>query len=166
VNKFRISRADGRSDAEVVMDVVAANQPGSVIPYEELQQALSFGSSRYFDRTAVSGAINRSVAMIAKRLNRVVRCVRGVGYKVAEAGEHQAVAHMRKSRADTQMRRGLLALEYVDWSAMDENSRKAHEGTLLLLSSMMHAQRSLERRQDQADALIRKLICRKDEASG
>ena len=131
MTKFKTTRLDGRSDAEVILGVVAKEQPGALIPYGALQEALNSGSTRHFDRSAVCNAVNRSLGVLAKRLKRVVRCVRGVGYRVAEAKEHQAVAQWRKDRADVQLRRGLLALEHVDWSAMDENTRRAHEGTLM-----------------------------------
>lgn len=158
MTKFKTTRESGRSDSEVVLDLVAANAPGTLITYQAFQDALNAGSNRHFDRNDVCSAVNRSLGVLAKRLKRVVRCVRGLGYRVAEAKEHQVVAQWRKDRADVQMRRGLQALEHVDWSAMDENSRRAHEGTLLLLSAMVNAQRALERRQGSIESLVSSLI--------
>lgn len=158
MSKFKTTRQDGRSDSEIIVGVISSAQAGELITYEVLSSALSCGASRQFNRQDVCAAMYRSRGVLAKRLKRVVRCVRGIGYRVAEPREHQVVAHERKGKADRQMRMGLQALEHVDWAAMDENSRRAHEGTLLLMSAMLNAQRSLERRQGSIESLVANMI--------
>lgn len=164
MNNFNVTRIDGRSDSEVICGLVSSLRPGEIIPYDVLSLALSAGASRQFDRADVCSAMARSRLSIAKRLKRVMRCVRGVGYRVAEAHEHQIVAHERKGKADRQMLMGLQALQHVDWDAMDENHRRAHEGMHLILSAIVNNQRSLERRQKSIESLVNDLVRRQNKA--
>lgn len=156
-NRFESSRANGMSDGEVLCRLVSDVAAGHVFTFDELSAALSVGSSRQFDRLAVSQVVSRSYDMILRTRQRALHSVRGQGYRVAHADDHRCLAAHRKRRSDVQLRRSVLTLEYVDWDEMDPNNRAAHQGQLMLLSALSQQQASFERRLAKQEAAIRQL---------
>lgn len=156
-NRFEISRADGSSDGMVLCRLVSNAVPGHVFTFDELSAELSAGSSRQFDRLAVSQAVSRSTVMILRTTQRALHSVRGEGYRVAHADDHRGIAANRKRRSDIQLRRAVQTLENVRWDEMDPNVRAAHQAQLMLLSALSQRQDSIERRLAKQEAAIRQL---------
>jgi hypothetical protein len=165
IKMFAISRADGRSDAQVICELVRNAAPETVFSYDQLAGALSVGSRRVFDREKVLSVVSRSFNSILRDTQRALLNVAGVGYRVARANEHEGHSRVRKRRSDIQLRRALLTLQQVRWDEMDQASRTAHEGTLVLVSVLMSNQAALERRQSKTEGLIRSLIKTQEERS-
>lgn len=136
---FEITRSNNKSDAEVLADLVKQAAPGDLLSYEMLSAELSKDSARMFERRDVQGVVSRAERKIATEQRRALINVRGKGYRVALAGEHQMIAGQKRDRASTQLKRGLLVLQHVDWDAMDDNSRKAHEGQLMVVGALASA---------------------------
>jgi hypothetical protein len=164
-NRFAVSRADGRSDTQVLCDLVRTAAPETVFSFEQLADALSEGSRRMFDREEVRSVVSRCYSAVLRDTQRALHNVRGVGYRVARACDHEGISRVRKRRSDTQLRRALLTLQQVRWDEMDAASRTAHEGTLVLMSVLMSNQAALERRQSRTEGLIRSLIKTQEEKS-
>lgn len=154
-DRFRIGRADGRSNAEVLRDHVRDKVPGTVLTFEELIAVLSDGSPRAWDRDAVRGLVSRSMRCLATSLSRVLQSVQRVGYRVAHANDHRSIALMRKRRGDAQIVKGLVTLQHVRWDEMDAESRKAHEGQLMVIEGVVQMQRGFDQRLKQVEDAIR-----------
>ncbi len=156
--RFTIRRADGRSDAQVIIDLVARRKPGDTLSFDELIAELSKGCERAFSQQEARQAIYRSERRMLSEQSRAMMSVRGYGYKVAFASEHDLIARNRKARSDHLLRKGLHVLRNVRWDEMSQNERAAHEGALMLLSGIMAAQEAMSARQDRMEQRIRETL--------
>lgn len=158
MSKFKITRADGRSNVEVMLDYVKGKDAGTVFTYEELAGALSADSNHVYKTTDVQSLAVKAYPRLLKEQARALHNVRGVGYRLAPAGFHVALANVRQSKADRQMLRGVQTLQHVRWDEMDENQRAAHEGQLMISSALYNQMKALERRQSLVEEAVKKAI--------
>lgn len=154
---FAISRADGRSNAQVVLDYVKDGEPGRIYPFAELSEALRVGTIREYPVSAVRAIVAGVCERLSKEQQRALHSIRGVGYRLALAIEHRGLALSRRRRANVQQRREVQLLENVKWAEMDEQSRKIHEATLVLVVGLYQNQRALNRRLTAVEDAIRGL---------
>lgn len=164
--KFQTSRADGRSHREVLLAALADGTPGHTYTYDHLIEVLSVGMGRTLTRAEVQRIVGDAMSAISTDLQRTLRCVRGVGYRMAEASEHLPIAMDRKRRADTQMKRGLHTLQHVKWNELTPVQRELHQGTLLIVGAMYRQQKALTARQDRVEAALKDLRSKVDAISG
>ena len=136
---FIISRDNGKSDAEVIAEIVEKSNPGDLLTYDFLAEVLSAGTNRRYNRQDVQSSINRSANKISSEYCRAFICVRNQGYRIAKAAEHQLIATSKRERASSLIKRGKQVLDNVDWSAMTENERRAHEGQLMIVGALFSA---------------------------
>lgn len=151
---FEITREDGRSNAQVVLDYVRGGEPGRLYTYQELGEALSVGTDRAYTERDVRAVVTQVYPRLLKEQQRALHNVRGQGYRLALAGEHQGLALARKRRADVQMLRGVQTLQHVRWEELDPEARKAHEGSLMVLGGMYAQQQAFDRRLRRIEAAI------------
>lgn len=152
----KISRLDGRSNGQVILDLVANQAPGTLFSYSDLIAALSAGADKHYARAEVQRIITKTCPRMLKEQARTLHNVPNIGYRIAEAAYHLTLAHDRKSRADQQMLRGVQVLEHVRWDEMDSNQRLAHEGQLLIVGALYQSMKALERRQLAVEQAIKK----------
>jgi hypothetical protein len=152
--RFQITRDNGKSDAEVLSETIAQARPGDLLDYDTLGQRLSEGASRAYHTRDVQAAICRAERKLATEQRRALINVRGLGYRVALAGEHQTIAGRKKDRAGALLRRGLTVLQHVDWDEMDDNTRKAHEGQLMVMGALHSAMQGLDARLKRIEDVI------------
>jgi hypothetical protein len=155
--KFKITREDGRSNARVLLDHFAKGEAGQTYEYAELLALLSEGVDHVYKRADLQRIVVGLQPALLREQQRAIHNVRLVGYRLAPAREHQRLALERKRKSDTQMARGFQILRDVRWDELGEQERKAHEGTLLLVSEMMGQMHALERRQSAVEQAIRRL---------
>lgn len=154
---FAITRADGRSNLQVVLDLVRGADPGTTYTYAQLGAALTTGTDRPYGVVAVRRIVAAAYDRLLRDQQRALRSVRGVGYRLALAAEHTPLALDRKRRADVQMRRGLLTLQHVRLEEMDANSRAAHTATWMMVSALWQNQQALEHRQTKVELALEEL---------
>jgi hypothetical protein len=152
---FAVTRADGRSDTQVLIDHVTGAEPGHVYPFAELIGVLSARSDRVFDVDAVRHVVRRTLPRLLKEQQRALHSVRGVGYRLAYATDQKRLSLDRNRRANMQRKVGLLLLRHVRWDELDPEARKAHEGTLILMSALYEAQMGFEKRLARVEAAIK-----------
>lgn len=157
---FVISRADGRSNQQVVLDLVHAAEPGTTYTYEQISEVLSIGTNQAYDARRVQGIVLSSQRRLLSEYARTLTNLRGVGYKVAFANEHLGLSVIRHRKADVQLQKGLHLLKNVRWNELDENARTAHMGMLLVTEALYHNQRALERRQSRVEDVLAALKSR------
>lgn len=160
MNRFEIGRADGRSNAQVVIDLVRGAEAGRVFTFAEFKDALAEGTGREYAAQDVHGAVGSALQRLLHEQQRTLHSVRGVGYRLAEAKDHSRLALDRKRRSDVQLRRGYQTLTNVRWDELDPEARKAHEGTLMLVGALYQHQRYAERRAAATEAAIEKVTQR------
>jgi len=159
ITRFTTGRDDGRSDVQVIHDLVGSADPGTVFTFDELASALRVGcEDRDITIQTVRQAVRRSYTRMLRENARTLQSVVGVGYRVAEAAAHQTLARARQRRSDVQLRRGVQVLEHVRWDEMDANARAAHQGTLLIMSALYQNQRQLHRRQGRIEDALSRIV--------
>jgi hypothetical protein len=151
---FAITRADGRSNAQVVCDLVCGAEPGTTFTYDEIIASLSDGSETTYTVDTARQAVYTACLRLLREHSRTLHNIRGVGFRLACASDHRRLAGDRKRRADKQMFIGLKTLQHVKWSELDPAAKAAHEGTLLLVAALYENQRSLEARMSRVENAI------------
>lgn len=154
---FKIKRADGRSNAQVLLDFVKGKEAGAVFSYGEIAAALSEGSTKAYTERDVKGLAVKVYPRLLKEQARALHNVRNVGYRLAPASQHVALANHRQTKADRQMLRGVQTLQHVRWDEMDANQKLAHEGQLLVVGALYQSMKALERRQNAVEAAIKRV---------
>lgn len=155
---FEITRADGRSNSQVLLDLFEKGELGRLYKYEELSAALSEGVDKTYTNSEITGIIGKIYIRLLKEQQKAVHSVRGVGYRLALADDHKSLALDRKQRADGQLLKGLETLRGVQWDKIkDPEVRKATEGQLLILSAIYNQTQALERRQNGIEEALRRL---------
>jgi hypothetical protein len=151
---FRASRADGRSDRRIVIDLAANATPGDTFTFDTLLRALQEGTERTIGHATVGAAVRTANQWLLKEQKILLHSVPGVGYRIAHATEHRGLALVRKRAADRQLAWGVKTLQHVRWDEMDANSRAAHEAQLMIMGSLYQAVRALGARQTKLEKLV------------
>lgn len=151
---FQPSRSDGRSDRQVVFELVKGAQPGELFTHEQLQDALAEGLDERPERTRVYPAVSQANRTLLREERRYLLPVRGTGYRVAHGSEHLGASMIRKDRAQHQLSAGLRILEQVRWDELDANQRALHEGHMRITAGLYGAIQVAARRTNQHDELI------------
>lgn len=146
MSRFQVQRANGKTDAQVIIDLVKDGGAGALYTHDAIMAALSEGSPREYGHHEVSGAIGRANKRLLREHQRRLHAVVGIGYRLAPATEHMVLASGDRRRADAQLRRGLATLRHVRWDELPPEARKAHEGHLMVTEAIYQAQVSQDRR--------------------
>ena len=149
---FDITREDGRSHQQVLIDRVANDPPGTVYTYNDLMEILGFDN---INKTR--GVVLNAQRRLLKEFSRTMMNVRGVGYRLAEAKDHMMIANGRHRRADIQLQKGLHVLRNVKWDELDTESHKAHMGTLMVMEAMAGSQKAMDKRISSIEEAIKRL---------
>ena len=151
---IKITRLNGKSNSEIIVDYVSAAAPDTQFSYDDLRSALEKDTTQKYTNPMICGVVRIANTKLLRLHQRELRNVRGVGWRVVPAREHMALATIRQGKADKQIRRGLLTLKNVRWSELDDNTRRAHEGQLILTSAIFAQTQALRQRQVQHEAII------------
>jgi hypothetical protein len=160
---IKITRLNGKSNAEVIIELVRDTQPGTTFSFDQLRSQLEAGTDQKYSNTSVCGIIRMANVTLLRLHCRELRNVRKVGFVLIPAREHMAVARLRRTKADKQIRRAFLSLQCVRWNEMDSNTRQAHEGQLMLTSAIMEQIRIQGRRQAEYENLVNQKLSNVDE---
>jgi len=137
IERFVIRRADGRSNAQVLCDCVGKREPGSIVSYDELSEALSQGTDTEYTKTAVQCVVRLAGPKLGAVHKRALHNVRGTGYRMALASEHVCLSLDRQTKAQRQIKRGVEILRDTRLEEIrDPEARKAHEGMYMLAAGM------------------------------
>jgi len=138
---FKPSREDGRSDGQVVFDLAREAPANTTFEYPVLLATLLEGltTDRKITRKHVYKAIAGANKLLLVQQQRYLSVVKDVGYRILAADEHSDVALSRYRRGHAEVKRGMTILQNVRWDEMEPESRKVHEGTMLVLSGVAQA---------------------------
>ena len=163
---FKIVRADGRSNQQVILDLVKGAEPGTVYKYADLCAALEAGTNKAYTVPEVQKIVTSACARMLKEQARTLHNVRNEGYRLAPGAYHLTIANDRNAKADRQMSRGLMVLQHVKWEELDANQRLAHEGQLLISGALYQQMKAIERRQDAVERALRRVRDAEGDAEG
>lgn len=156
-HRFAATRNDGRSDRQVIYDLVRDAEPETQFSYGDLIGALSEGLDHKVKRDRVYRAVASTNKLLLREQKRYLSVVENEGYRVIRADEHLPVALGRKDRAETHLRAGMELLRNARLDELSDQQRTLHEGQLLILGGLVQAMHEQARRQDHADKLIEDL---------
>jgi hypothetical protein len=158
-DKFTVTRKDGRSNTQVVCDLVATQNAGYVLGYDDLMKALSEGASRTFTRRDVQSAVRVAGPKLGKLHRRALQNAKNTGYRIALATDHMGLALTKKSEAMRKLKRGCQLLMDVRLEEIkDPEARKAHEGQALILQGQFYMLSAHERRLNRVEELIARMF--------
>lgn len=160
---FQPSRADGRSDRQVVYDLVVSGEPESFYSYDTLLDALEEGLEERPDRARAQRAVAAANKVLLRERRRYLSVVRNRGYRMIGAEEHLPVALGQKGRAETYLRKGLDLLKHARLDELSEAQRTLHEGQLMVMAGVYQAVKASERRHDRQEELIAEVRRQQDE---
>lgn len=155
--KFEITRADGRSNAQVIIELVAGVTPGHAFTYADIAGALEVGANRTYTKEAVRSVVVGARRRMLKELQRALTNVRLKGYRVAHAAEHRGLAVGHTHKAEDQLERAHALLTQVRFNELGKNERAAHEGTLMLVGALYLNQRAMDHRLQAVETALRDL---------
>lgn len=122
---FRTGRPDGRSNAQVVADLVAERQQGDPLTYETLAEALAY-EDWVPSREAIQHAKKEADEKLLPAMGRKLEAVRNVGYTILFAGQHVRSARAQERKARNALRRGRSTLERTNLAELTDAQRETH----------------------------------------
>lgn len=158
---FEPSRADGRSDRQVILDTVTDAVPETVFSYEVLIEALAEGlDAERIDKRRVYRAVANANQTLLREKSRYLAVVRNLGYRVLRADEHLPAAIDRKQSAVSKLRQGMDLLRNAKLEELDEAQRVLHQGQLMIMGGLYDAVRESHQRHDKQERVIAELRTR------
>lgn len=155
--RFAVTRADGRSNATVILDYVKTGTAGQLYPYQEFADALAAGTDKTVTVVDVQRVVQRLITRLLREQQRRLHVVTRVGYRLAPAAQHMALAHGDRRKGETQIKKGLETLRHVRFEEMDDNTRRAHEGHLLIHEALYANQVALDARLRKVEDAIQRV---------
>ena len=159
---FRTKREDGRSDRQVIFDLAKDIEAGALLPFDTLLNALKNGLSEEELEAVNKNRVYRAVAVANKRLlsehQRYLHIVRGKGYRMISAEEHLPLAISKKETAQDYLKKGIDLLRNTRMDELSQSQRTLHEGQLLVLGGLYQAYRNSERRHNEQESAIDKML--------
>ncbi len=159
---FTASRADGRSDRQVVYELARDIAPGGLIAFDALAASLAVGVDTPITRMRACAAARQANRTLLRNERRCLRAIPGEGYRILEAAEHMGFALTRKERGLTQLRRGVEILQNTRLDELSEAQRRLHEGWTLAMSGVMSAVAHTQRKVNQQESIIATMCKRLD----
>ena len=80
---FEITRSDGKSNAEVILDLVKDAEPGHVFQFVEMAEALSANTEKEYGVEDVRRIVAAMYSRLLREQQRALHSIRGVGYRLA-----------------------------------------------------------------------------------
>jgi alkylated DNA nucleotide flippase Atl1 len=132
---------DGVPKTEIVYDLMAAVEPGAIVTYGAMEDALGF-DVRDGRRSIVSKAIRR----LEVRNLRTAEAVPTVGYRVVDAFEHERLSALHNRKAIRQVRRARQRIESADGARLTPELRARFAQIGIVLARVESEQRATARR--------------------
>jgi hypothetical protein len=160
MKRFQPTRRDGRSDRQVVYELMQDAEPGVVFAHDVIADALQSGVADPITPERASAAARAANRLLLRERRRTMLAVRGIGYRILAACEHVGASLSRRERAESQVRAGLSILRECRLDELSETQRKLHEGQLLVMSGVYDAVRYTNARVDRHEKALRALTDR------
>ncbi|WP_322768418.1 hypothetical protein [Frankia sp. Cr1] len=157
MRRFTPRSPDGRSEAQVVVDLVLDDlSPGEVLTYDTLLTQL--------DRDDIR-PVYKAVAEANKRLRRdhqrSLVVVPGKGYRLLHAHEHPAQADERRTVARRRVAEGVMILRATRLGELSEAARQAVVGQVVIYEGLQaqldHQDQRLRRQEDVLASVARRV---------
>ncbi len=133
---------------EYLYDLLVTKQVNEVITYEDLSDAVGFNVR------ANRGPIYQAQRHLERSNHRTIGVVKGVGYRIVDAAEHEGLARGHQNRGRRQIKKALDKIVYVDRGRLTPALVKRFDAIQMTLNR----QEELIRRNDIRLANVEKAI--------
>lgn len=161
MSRFNPVREDGRTDAEVIYELVQDAVPNDEFPYEALIEVLQDGTDRDVTRKHVHLVIRRVNILLLETRSRALQVVKNYGYRVVQASEQMGLAQRHEYKAANQVSAALRLIKHTILSELSEEQRKAHQEYHLRLDAIDTSMAQLRRRQSNTERILQNLVSEK-----
>ncbi|MEO3922662.1 hypothetical protein ABGB07_02085 [Micromonosporaceae bacterium B7E4] len=130
-----------RAQWRTIFEHISGMQPGEVVKYDELAGLLPDAPEG-----SVRSAFYRAVRECEAELKRTFANVRGVGFKMVDANEHERLARVHHKRAKRQLKTGKRKAASADRSRLSREERARIDAIELNLSRQIEMTNRLQDR--------------------
>ena len=132
---FNPKRSDGRSEITVIYDHLQGMSPGDTVSMQELMDLLGTA-----DKHRVYAAVIGAGKRLRRNHKRSVGNVRGVGYRMLRADEHELQADLHKTKGRRQISTAVSVMKATDLSALNPQQQnwalRVTNGMMILASAL------------------------------
>jgi len=139
---------------ELVYELFAEAEPGMLLHWEILGEAVGKDATLPSERNLVNVAVRRAIKELEKRDRRTARNVRGYGFKVVSNEERLEIARTHQDKAVKEVALARRQVTNVDLAAMDPNTRRAFELTAMALGRQAQVMDQVNIRQERLETVM------------
>lgn len=154
------TRESGKSNQQVVIELVCDSSPGETFDYETLRAALSEGSPTMYERHDIQQIVRQAQPRLLREHQRCLRPIKGVGYQLAFASDHVELAGEFNRGALRKQKRAIDRLNYVRLDEMSPQQREIHLAQQQINASQYALNKRLLRQDDAIKNLVASLTSR------
>lgn len=141
-----------RSMRVVVAEIVANTEPGNLITYEVLAEALDLDEEK--ERDQIRQAVSAARQTVLRDHNKALVAIRGEGYRVALAREFAGLAQGHRQKADRQMTKALDIVKHVDENQLSPAELQRHRAVATVITNLHARMTDAEERLQQLEAAV------------
>ena len=118
----------------IVAELVANADPGDLITYQTLAEALDLDEKEQRDQ--IRQAVSAARSTLLRDHNRAVVAIRGEGYRVALAREFAGLAQGYRQKADRAMTTALDIVNHVDEKQLSPAELQRHRAVATVITTL------------------------------
>ena len=136
----------------IVAEIVANTEPGTLIEYKTLADALDLDENEQRDQ--IRQAVSAARQTILRDHNKALVAIRGEGYRVALAREFAGLAQGHRQKADRQMTKALDIVKHVDEKQLSPAELQRHRAVATVITNLHSRLTDAESRLEQLEATV------------
>ncbi len=141
-----------RAQRVIVVELAAGAQPGDLITFETMAEALNLDPARHRERIRQAVTAARPLLLVDHK--RCLVADPGHGYRVAHAREHAGIAQVHRRKADRQLGKALTVIDHVDEDSMTSAELQRHRAVGMVMRNLVGRMTSAEERLAQLEAMV------------
>lgn len=155
---FRTLRDDGRSDRQVIYDLVKDAAPGTIFPFSALADALQVGLPETVTRARIGGAARAASDRLLTDDQRALESVPRTGYRVARADDHALMAQRHHRRARRESSKSLALITNVHEDELSPEMRGLVRDLRVAFGAVAQMIHAAERRTRRVESVLDEVV--------
>jgi hypothetical protein len=154
--------ADLQPRWRIIYDLVRDLEPGDTISHDRLSEALGGVP----DRHVIYHAMRRAIQELRENDQRSMGSIRGGGYRMLLATEHESQAMRYRDQSGRKMRDGLSVLRATRLGDLDEPARTRAVAATVVLEGLVQRIEGITERQAATEEVLASVIQRVEKLEG
>jgi hypothetical protein len=155
--QFATRRADGRSDAQCILDLVSQGGPRRLFTHAELLDVVNEERHIPLPRFRLSSVVSRVKRRLLQVEKRALASVPGTGYRILDAAEHLPKALSKKRAAERYLHDGVELLRNVRSDELTPAMAQLIEGQYMMFVGLYAMVKETERRQARIEQVVEEM---------